>query len=81
MTATLTPQMMQEIVRDAAQIVAAEMKSRMESITLMSPSQAAGKLDVTANTLKKMPIPRYLVEGSIKYKVVDIDAYLETVRE
>lgn len=46
---------------------------------LLSPSQAAGILDIRPNTLAKLPIPRVALDSKlIKYRLSDITAFIES---
>ena len=49
----------------------------------LSVAQAAGYLNVTTQTLRKLPIPSYDVTGnggSVSYRVADLEAYMEERR-
>ena len=83
MTATLTPQQMADIIRSVELRVAAELSAKMaEDYDFVSPAKVCGMLDITANTLKTLPIRRYIIEGrTIRYKLSDIKTYLLSVRE
>ncbi len=84
MTATLTPEQMAEVIRGVTLSAKAEVIKRLnEDYDLLSASQVCGMLDITANTLMKLPLSRYpLIPGKIvRYKRSEIAAYLEKIRE
>lgn len=50
-----------------------------QNVRLLSPSQAAGILDIRPNTLTKLPIPRIALDSKlIKYRLSDIIAFIES---
>ena len=50
-----------------------------EGLGLVSPSQAAGLLDVAPQTLRTMDIPRVVLIANklVKYKISDIKKYIK----
>jgi hypothetical protein len=77
---TLTPEQMTNLL-DASrtELVNRLILEKGASITLLSPSQAAGILDIRPNTLSKLPIPRIVLDTKlIKYRLSDISAFIES---
>jgi hypothetical protein len=77
---TLTPEQMTNLL-DASrtELVNRLILEKGASITLLSPSQAAGILDIRPNTLTRLPIPRVALDTKlIKYRLSDITAFIES---
>ena len=77
---TLTPEQMTSLLDSARrELVETLILEKGASITLLSPSQAAGILDIRPNTLTKLPIPRIVLDTKlIKYRLSDISAFIES---
>jgi hypothetical protein len=77
---TLTPeQMTNQLDASRTELVNRLILEKGASITLLSPSQAAGILDIRPNTLSKLPIPRIVLDTKlIKYRLSDISAFIES---
>ena len=77
---TLSSQQMSALIDDArSEFVACLIREKGDAVTLLSPSQAAGILDVRPNTLTKLPIPRIVLDSKlIKYRLSDITAFIES---
>ena len=77
---SLTHQQMTGIIDAArADLVAHLIREKGESITLLSPSQAAGILDIRVETLARFPIPRVALDSRmVRYRLSDITAFIES---
>ena len=81
---TITPELEAKIVKEArADLVNALLTKHKNEFNFISPSQAAGLLDISINTLLGLPIPRYAIvpRKIIKYRISEILAYLKTIKE
>jgi len=68
-------QLLTEVRRD---LVASMILNHGDRLTLLSPAQVAGMLDVKISTLFTFGIPRIeLAPKVIRYRIADVEAYLE----
>lgn len=64
------------------ELVAKLMAESRDAITLLSPAQAAGLLDVNPQTLRSLAIPRVALNPKvIKYRLADIIALIDSSTE
>jgi hypothetical protein len=76
---TLTPTQMTDILDAARADLVKSLILQSDGVKLLSPSQAAGILDIRPNTLTKLPIPRVALDTKlIKYRLSDIAAFIES---
>lgn len=76
---TLTADQLESLLTTARrELVAKLISGHREEITLISPAQAAGLLDVTVNTLSSLHIPRVVIvpHRVVKYRLADIRAFI-----
>lgn len=79
MKAELSPDDVKRISRG---LVNAILEENRESLSLLSPAQVCGLLDVSLKTLADLSIPRVtIVPGKIyRYRLADVKAWLESNR-
>jgi hypothetical protein len=76
---TLTPQQTEDILDSARDELVRNLILQGDRVRLLSPSQAAGILDVRPNTLSRLPIPRVALDSKlIKYRLSDITDFIES---
>lgn len=83
-TITVTPKERQWLLERAAQILASELKATAKEMSeCVSPSKAAGMLDVNSKTLDGLKIPkRVLIPNKVvRYRKADLESYLDSIRE
>jgi hypothetical protein len=80
---TLTPDQLETLLdQTRTELVAKLMAESRDAITLLSPAQAAGLLDVNPRTLITIGIPRVVLNPKvIKYRLADIIALLDANSE
>ena len=76
---TLTPAQLDTLMAQVrADLVAKLMAEHKEAITLLSPAQAAGLLDINPQTLRGTDCPRVVIAPKvIKYRLSDITALIQ----
>jgi hypothetical protein len=77
---TLTDHEKADIIKTSrAELVNRLIRENGDDLALISPSQAAGILDIRAHTLTALPIPRVAISPqTIKYRLSDITAFIES---
>jgi hypothetical protein len=76
---TLTPQQTEDILDSARDELVRNLILQGDRVRLLSPSQAAGILDVRPNTLSRLPIPRVALDSKlIKYRLSDLTDFIES---
>jgi len=74
---TLSQEQEAAIIRESTSELVKALVTNHGRNPLVSCAQAAGILNVTTQTLRKLPITSYEV-GGVSYRVADLEAYLET---
>lgn len=80
----LTPEMEQKIVSEARNALVRHLITQhKDEFDYISPSQAAGMLDVNPKTLSGLPIKRYVLVTNkvVKYRISEVLAYIKTTKE
>jgi len=82
---TLSPQQEEDLIDECKKEAVAKFVKSLISNNGLNPmlscAQAAGILNVTTQTLRKLPIPSYDVSGNggtVCYRLADLESYLET---
>ena len=81
---TLTPSQLSSIINDArSELVRMLITEHKNEFDFISPAQAAGLLDVSAPTMLKLKIPRYVFAAKtiVRYKLSEVLAYIAASRE
>jgi uroporphyrinogen-III synthase len=76
---TLTPTQLDTLLAEVrTELVAKIMAESRDAITLLSPAQAAGLLDINPQTLRGTDCPRVVLSPQVhKYRLADIISLIE----
>jgi hypothetical protein len=77
---TLSPPQLKDLLDETRkELVGTILADHGDALKLVSPSQAAGILDVTTTTLGRLPIPRVVIDAKrmVRYRLSDIRAFIE----